>query len=155
MGDFNLILYAVDKSNSNLDRRMMGKFKRFVDDNALKELLLHGRKYTWSNERETPTLTKIDCAFVSVDWELEHPDCLLQALSTEYSDHCPLHLALHERVHVRRRFRFEKFWVKMDGFLDVVKEAWVCHPDITDLSCDLTSCSEIQPVHLQLGDKRR
>ncbi|XP_073363028.1 uncharacterized protein [Aegilops tauschii subsp. strangulata] len=110
----------------------MGKFKRFVDDNALKDLFLHGRKFTWSNERETTTLTKIDRAFVSVDWELDHPECLLQALSTEHSDHCPLHLALEEHMHARRSFRFEKFWVKMDGFLDVVKEAWVCDPDITD-----------------------
>ena len=68
VGDFNLILYAADKNNSNLDRRMMGKFKRFVDNNALKELFLHGRKFTWSNERETPTLTKIDRAFVSMEW---------------------------------------------------------------------------------------
>ncbi|XP_073355509.1 uncharacterized protein [Aegilops tauschii subsp. strangulata] len=110
----------------------MGKFKRFVDDNALKELFLHGRKFTWSNVRETPTLTKIDRAFVSVDWELDHPECLLQALSTEHSDHCPLHLALEERMHARRRFRFEKFWVKMDGVLDVFKEAWLCDPNITN-----------------------
>lgn len=82
IGDFNLILHAADKNNNRLDRRMMGKFKRFVDDNGLKELFLHGRTYTWSNEQEVPTLTKIDRAFVSVDWELDHPDCLLQALST-------------------------------------------------------------------------
>ena len=35
-------------------------------------------------------------------------------------------------MHARRRFRFEMYWVKMDGFLDVVTEAWVCDPDITD-----------------------
>ncbi|XP_073367887.1 uncharacterized protein [Aegilops tauschii subsp. strangulata] len=36
------------------------------------------------------------------------------------------------RLHYKRRFRFEKFWTKLDGFLDVVKEAWVCDSDITD-----------------------
>ncbi|XP_073358087.1 uncharacterized protein [Aegilops tauschii subsp. strangulata] len=65
----------------------MGKFRRFVDSNGLKELFLHGRAFTWSNERENPTLTKIDRVFVSVDWELDHPDGLLQALSTAISDH--------------------------------------------------------------------
>ena len=36
IGDFNLILHAADKSNNRIDRRIMGKFKRFIDDNALK-----------------------------------------------------------------------------------------------------------------------
>lgn len=37
IGDFNLILNVADKNNTLLNCRMMGKFKRFVDDNALKE----------------------------------------------------------------------------------------------------------------------
>lgn len=79
IGDFNLILQATDKNNANLDRRMMSKFRRFIDANGLKELFLHGRMFTWSNEREIPTLTKIDRAFISVNWQLEHSECLLQA----------------------------------------------------------------------------
>ena len=35
-GDFNMILHAADKNNALLDRRMMSRFKRFVEDNALK-----------------------------------------------------------------------------------------------------------------------
>lgn len=132
IGDFNLIVCVADKNNSLLDRRMMGKFKRFVDNNALKELFLHGRKFTWRNEREVPTLTKIDCAFMLVDWELEHLECLLQELSTAVSEHCPLYLSLEEHLQPRRRFRFELYWVKMEGFLDVVREAWVCDNDIVD-----------------------
>ena len=132
IGDFNIILHAADKNNSRIDRRMMGKFKKFVDDNALKELFLHGRKYTWSNDRERPTLTKIDRAFASVDWEMDHPESLLQALSTSHSDHCPLYLSLEEHLQSKRRFRFVLFWTKMEGFLDMVKEAWMCEEEITD-----------------------
>lgn len=51
VGDYNLIYAAEDKNNTNLNRRLMGKFCRFVDDLELKELHLHGRKFTWSNER--------------------------------------------------------------------------------------------------------
>ena len=67
LGDFNLILNAADKSNSNLDRSMMRKFKDFVVRHELKDLYLHGRRFTWSNGRERPTLTRIDRALVSVD----------------------------------------------------------------------------------------
>ncbi|PNT71414.1 hypothetical protein BRADI_2g27172v3, partial [Brachypodium distachyon] len=49
-GDFNLIYQEEDKSNSNLNRRMMGRFCRFLNDCELKEIYLHGRRYTWSNE---------------------------------------------------------------------------------------------------------
>ncbi|XP_073366378.1 uncharacterized protein [Aegilops tauschii subsp. strangulata] len=110
----------------------MGKFRRFVDSNGLKELFLHGRAFTWSNERDNPTLTKIDRAFVSVDWELDHPDGLLQALSTAISDHCPLHLAMEDHLQPHRRFRFESFWTKLDGFDEAVVEAWTCDPSISD-----------------------
>jgi len=49
VGDFNLIYKDEDKNNSNYNRAMMGRFRRFIDDLALKEIPLHGRKYTWSN----------------------------------------------------------------------------------------------------------
>ena len=52
LGDFNMILRANEKSNPNLNRSMMRKFKTFVDNNELKELYMHGTRFTWSNERE-------------------------------------------------------------------------------------------------------
>lgn len=84
-------------------------FKDFGDDQELRELYMHGRIFTWSNDREMPTLTKIDCALVSVDWEIANPDYLLQALSTLVSDHAPLLLFLFARTTLKRRFRFELF----------------------------------------------
>lgn len=50
-GDFNLILDASDKNNLNLNRRNMGRFRRFVDDMELKDVHLNGRLFTWSNGR--------------------------------------------------------------------------------------------------------
>ena len=49
-GDFNLILEAADKNNDKLHRRLMGKFRRLLNDLELKEQGLIGRRYTWSNE---------------------------------------------------------------------------------------------------------
>ena len=61
IGDFNLILQAQDKSNNNLNRRVMGEFKKAVDDLELKELKLKGRRFTWSKDT---TQTRIDRAFL-------------------------------------------------------------------------------------------
>lgn len=132
LGDFNMILRASEKNNSNLNRGMMNKFRRFVDDNELKELYMHGRRFTWSNEREEPTLTKIDQVLVSVDWDLEHTESLLQALSTGVSDHAPLHLTTSAPFFQKKRFRFELFWTKFEGFEEAVREAWVCDNSIVD-----------------------
>jgi hypothetical protein len=52
MGDFNMILHAEDKNNDRLDRRMTARFRQFVHEHEMKDLYLHGRMYTWSNERE-------------------------------------------------------------------------------------------------------
>lgn len=45
-GDFNLIYHDEDKNNGNLNRRMMGRFRRCINDLALKEVYLNGRRYT-------------------------------------------------------------------------------------------------------------
>jgi hypothetical protein len=59
-----MIYQAADKNNSNLNGALMGRFRRFLDDTSLKEIPLHGRKYTWSNERASPTLVRLDRFFL-------------------------------------------------------------------------------------------
>lgn len=66
-GDFNLIYRGADKSNANIDRVMMGKFRRLLNDLELKEIELLGRRFTWSNERAGPTLVHLDRVFCTTD----------------------------------------------------------------------------------------
>ena len=70
-------------------------------------------------------MEKIDHVFVSNEWDEAFPSCFLSALGMAISDHCPLILDMNVEVSMRKRFRFEAFWVKAQGFLDVVQEAWV------------------------------
>ena len=93
IGDFNMILHARDKSNLNLNRRLMGAFRDLIQDLQLKELNLRGRKFTWSNDR---THTRINRAFCTVNWDLMKPNMYLQALSSRVSDHCPLLISGHD-----------------------------------------------------------
>ncbi|XP_073362867.1 uncharacterized protein [Aegilops tauschii subsp. strangulata] len=132
LDDFNMILRANEKSNTNINHTMMNKFRSFVDSNELKELYMHGRRFTWSSERENPTLTRIDRVLVSVDWEMAWLDFLLQALSTSVSDHAALHITTSAAFCPKKRFRFETFWPKLEGLEQAVKDAWVCDPMIID-----------------------
>jgi exonuclease III len=119
-GDFNLIADARDKSNTNLIRRLMNLFRRFINELELKEANLLGRRYTWSNECDQPTLERIDRWFCSVDWDEMYPAASLTALSSSLSDHCPILMSTVVQVFAKRRFRFEKFWTKLDGFSEAV-----------------------------------
>jgi hypothetical protein len=123
-GDFNLIYQAEDKNNGRLNRRLMRTFRQFLDDMELQELHLKGRRCTWSNERECPTLVRLDRVFVSEDWVSDFPDHDLSALASECSDHTPLLLRTDCSLPHLKRFRFENYWVKCDGYLQVVEEAW-------------------------------
>lgn len=117
-----MILQAADKSNANINRRLMGAFRDLVRDLELKELNLIGRKFTWSNDR---TQTRIDRAFCTAEWDLMLPNVYLQALSSRVSDHCPLLIVGKDAS--RRRytgFRFEAFWPKLAGYNEVVANNW-------------------------------
>lgn len=125
-GDFNLIYQARDKNNDRLNLRSMCRFCRALDDMQVDELYLHVRLYTWSNERQHPTMEHIDCAFTTVPWLEAYPNHHLRSLSSDCSDHDPLLLQLQSNSWAKPRFRFEGFWVHLDGFDEIVKHAWAC-----------------------------
>jgi hypothetical protein len=120
-GNFNLIYQAADKSNNNLNRRMMSRFKTALDAMRLRELCLSGRKFTWSNGS---TMTRIDRFFYTSDWDVSFPSAILQALPSSISDHAPLLLLGAEDIPKYSTFRFESFWLRMEGFQEIVQGAW-------------------------------
>ena len=136
-GDFNLIFDAADKNNNMLNRRMMGRFRRLLNDLELKESCLIGRRYTWSNERRQPTLEKIDRWFSTSDWDAGHPDYLLQAMSSSISDHCPQLMATNVSLHRKARFHFQSFWLAIPGFHEVVAASWHSLPPKANPFVDL------------------
>lgn len=58
-GDFNLIYKNEDKNNTNLNRAMMGRFRRWINDMAITEIPLHGRKFTWSSSSSNASHTQV------------------------------------------------------------------------------------------------
>lgn len=124
LGDFNLIYRSCNKNNSWVNHRLMNRFRWVLDELELKELHLHGRHFTWTSETDNPTMTKIDHVFCTREWELDHPDCYLQAIGSSVSDHCPMILTCTPYSRHYRGFRFESFWLHQPGFLDLVQSSW-------------------------------
>lgn len=90
----------------------------------LQDLHLHGRCFTWSNERENPTLVRLDRVLVSLDWENMFPNAHLRGLGSDASDHCALLLQTNLGQMSKARFHFELFWPNFDDYSDTISQAW-------------------------------
>jgi hypothetical protein len=126
-GDFNMIYRAQYKNNTRVNRRIMGKFKSTIDELQLRELPLHGRKYTWTSEQPTQaeaTMSRIDHLFCSTSWEESFPIAHLYAWVSTQSDHYPLILQGETSQERFKGFKFESYLLNIPGFMDIVHSAW-------------------------------
>jgi hypothetical protein len=124
IGDFNLLYRASDKSNHNINRRLLNSFRAAVNLLELSELRLHGRRFTWISTCQQQTRTKIDHAFFSADWNVMFSQCHLAAITSSMSDHCAF-LLIGQVIHRRfRGIRFENYWLSLCGFQEPVSTNW-------------------------------
>ena len=77
------------------------------------------RQYTWSNWRESPTLERLDRAFINVAWDSTLPNSILSSLTHTTSDHVPLKIQISTSVPKSSLFRFENSWTLHPNYHDV------------------------------------
>jgi endonuclease/exonuclease/phosphatase family metal-dependent hydrolase len=113
IGDFNLTSSPADKNNANFDQRLAARFNTAIDSLALIELPLLGRLYTWPNKRATPTLARLDHAFIDGGFN----QLFLNSCLSSTSDLVPLILTAPTSIPKSFLFRFENAWLKHPTFL--------------------------------------
>jgi hypothetical protein len=113
-----------DKSNVRVNRDLMSIFQRAINQLQMRELNLTGKRFMWSNNQSSPTMTRIDKAFCTSSWEQLFDKPILQALSSSTSDHCPLLITPFSAPQFHPKFRFESFWVEILEFKDIVLQSW-------------------------------
>ena len=91
----------------NVNRSRLNKFRAALQLSELKEMYLQNRRFTWSNERVNPTMSKLDAFFA--EWDLHFYSHVLNVLSSVLSDHSPLLLADDSGPRKPRSFKFEFF----------------------------------------------
>lgn len=124
LGDFNLILNAQDKNNTCLNLTLINIFRATIDNLELARIELRGRKYTWCNDQQSPTMTKIDHLFASTDWLDLFPRADLHALASLGSDHSALFLQGDTTMEFIGGFRFESHWIHRPRFMSTISETW-------------------------------
>jgi hypothetical protein len=78
-------------------------------------------------------MTLLDRILVSVDWEAKFPFAQVVMLPNGTSDHNPLKVSFGDRPRMKEHvFRFKKWWLEMDEFVEVVRKAWEINPPCSD-----------------------
>jgi len=125
-GDFNIMRRPEDKSSGVFDAKWPNLFNAVIESLDLKEIVMSGHQYTWAGPRDNLTFEKLDRVLVSTDWEYKFPLSTVEPRDRDISDHTPLVLNTGASTHSanQRPFKFERRWLIMDGFYDMVVNIW-------------------------------
>lgn len=127
-GDFNLTMHIQDRNRATSNWRGPLQFVELVSELELINLPMHGRNYTWSNGRESPTMAKLDRCLISMNWSLLFPNSTQRTLPNSSSDHCPVLYQASTTFKRSAMFRVENFWLQSQQFKDFVKNEWEALP---------------------------
>ena len=101
----------------------MYDFSDFISDHGL-DIPLLGGIYTWSNNREVSSMSHLDRFLFIAGWNEGFINISQKRLVRISSDHFPVLLDCGNIQRRSRPFRFENMWLKVEGFMELVKEWW-------------------------------
>ncbi|XP_078153720.1 uncharacterized protein LOC144548883 [Carex rostrata] len=127
-GDFNVTLDPSDRNTTTQDWRWPTAFVDLISNLEVQNIQMSGRKCTWDNTRDQPSMAKLDRFLLSNEWSTTFPNTKQKTLPNTSSDHCPIMIEAFTDFQKTKVFRFEKFWLSIVGFKDIVKEEWQSHP---------------------------
>ncbi|XP_073111488.1 uncharacterized protein [Elaeis guineensis] len=137
IGDCNAIQFLNERKRNGISTSISEEFNLFMDHHQLIELKLNQRSFTWSNHRDSPTLTKLDRCLVTIDWIERFPLAMLMRLPKTTSDHLPLKLEFYKHPPCRKLFRFELFWLLKHDLKELIGAWWKAAPSSPDASTNL------------------
>ena len=127
IGDFNFYCYSDSRNRPGANLADIETFNEVISYLGLIELPIKGRAFTWSNMQRDPLLTQLDWFFTSLDWTLAYPNTTVTTLARPTSDHVPCVISIGTSIPKAQVLRFENYWIKMPGFLEVVNSIWSIH----------------------------
>jgi hypothetical protein len=75
-GDFNVTRFPAERSRDVCLNAAMMEFSDFIFEQDLMDLPFAGGPFTWSNNQEIPSWSRLDRFLVSSDWEVKFPSSL-------------------------------------------------------------------------------
>uniref|UniRef100_A0A2N9F7Q3 Reverse transcriptase domain-containing protein n=1 Tax=Fagus sylvatica TaxID=28930 RepID=A0A2N9F7Q3_FAGSY len=123
-GDFNVVRFPLERMGSVGFFPAMYDFSNFISVNGLIDTSLSGGNFTWPNNREVVSMSRIDRFLYTADWEEGFITISQKRMVKLTSDNFPVMVECGSIPRGRRTFRFENMWLKADGFIERVRNWW-------------------------------
>ena len=123
-GDFNEVLYPIERSRGGRLSNSMRRFSEILNDLELRDLPLQEGPYTWSGGLNGSARSRLDRFLVNANWESHCNKVTQRRLPRPVSDHFPILLDSDEVRTGPAPFWFELMWLKYEGFKDILKGWW-------------------------------
>lgn len=123
-GDFNVTRFMHEKNRPNNITRSMRDFNNVINQCDLRDSPLLKAKFTWTDRKENPLLSRLDRFLVSNCWEEVYPHFSQEAIFKLASDHWPVMLNTSKVNYGPITFCFENIWVTHPQFMDCIRVWW-------------------------------
>ncbi|XP_059292232.1 uncharacterized protein LOC132045677 [Lycium ferocissimum] len=123
-GDFNVIRYPIERTNCLRINGAMAEFSECIEELELVDPPLFGGSFTWRRGENHRSASRIDRFLYSSTWEEQFTLIKQSVLAKIGSDHNPILLSCGELKFKKSYFRFENWWIGVEGFKENVKLWW-------------------------------
>ncbi|GKV41862.1 hypothetical protein SLEP1_g49342 [Rubroshorea leprosula] len=123
VGDFNAVRGIEERAGGSGINAEMREFDNFINNAALIDLPLLGRKYTWYNSNGQ-YMSRIDRFLLSEDWVSRWGDVKQWGLRRSVSDHCPILLKNEKIDWGPKPFKFFDAWFEKPGCRELIRSVW-------------------------------
>lgn len=136
-GDFNLLRDSHDKNTAPFNLALAASFNNTINQLQLLGLPLLDQLFTWTNNRTTPTLARLDRILLNNDMNHLFANMSLTSLTRINSDHTPLLTTISTTIPKPSSFHLDTAWLHYSCFLPVVLPAWFSSLNLGSASAHL------------------
>jgi hypothetical protein len=120
-GDFNVTRFPSERSGGVCLDLAIREFSDFISEQGLMDLSLVGGSFTWSISHDPPLWSRNDHFLVFQEMEAWFSGVMQKRLLLLHLNHFPIILDMGDVVRGKKPFKFENMWLKVVGFVPLVK----------------------------------
>ncbi|WMV59774.1 hypothetical protein MTR67_053159 [Solanum verrucosum] len=102
----------------------MADFSSWIEDMELHDPHLNGGTFTWYRGAGHDSAARLDRFLYSIEWEVQFRNIRQQIMPRVISDHNPVMLQCGDWEQRKAYFKFENWWLNVEGFKDLVQNWW-------------------------------